>query len=558
MSIRIGGLASGIDTDQIISDLMKAQRTKVDKLKQDKIIVEWRQEIYNALNKDLANFILDTKKEFGLTSTSSSGSLLNKSVSSLEWVKKAASSDTGIADIISTRADAVTGSYSVSVSQIAKNFSAASQGDLGNLDTLKEQFGLNDTDVIKFTIESKDGVSQTFEYSGDDLNNKTILDMANDINSYRDSDGNDLGVKAVYDTSINRLFFQTTETGEANGFTITQEAEATVEFFTGTNDKLQLNLTSGAVNQGQDAILSFNGADNIRMASNQCTINNINLDLKAEGDFTVTVSTDVDAVYEKISAFVEKYNEIVSKLNDTLNEKRYRDYTPLTEEQKESMSEKEIELWEEKAKSGLIKGDGVLQSTYHSMRSGMYDNVAGVSGAFDQLTQIGISTQNYFSGSKGGQLEIDETNLKKAIQEDVDGVLELLFKEPGAGLDVADDKLSNNEIQQKRSESGLIRRLYDNITVGMKEIINKAGTGDNPELYRNVNSSILIDFVTEHGSISMLDKSISDYEDRIDDMNDYLTTVENRYWQQFTAMEKAIQDMNSQSTWLTQMFSSGQ
>lgn len=556
MSMRIGGLATGIDTDQIISDLMKAQKTKVDKLEQAKTIAEWKQEIYTSLNKDLANFIIDTKKELGLISSSSNGSLYNKSVSSMNWVKKTTSSDTDIAEVLSTRADAVNGTYSVSVTQIAENFSTASKGDLGYLNTLKDQFGLNDTDVIKFTIESKDGVSHTFEYSGEDLENLTIMDIVDDINSYQDENGNDLGIKAVYDGGVNRFFLQTSSTGEDNGFTITQEAEATVDFLTGSNDILQLNLTSGQEYHGKDAIFNFNGADGIKTSSNQITVNNISLELKATGAFNVTVSTDVDSVYEKISGFVEKYNEIIGKINDLTKEKRYRDYTPLTDEQKESMSETEIELWEEKAKSGLVKGDNVLQSTYYSMRSGMYSNVVGASGSFNLLTEIGITTQNYFTGSQGGQLEIDENKLREKIQEDVDGVLELLFKEPSDDLNVADSKLSNSQIQQKRSESGLIRRLYDNMIVGMKEIINKAGTGDNSELLRSVNSTMLIDFVTEYGSISILDKSISDYEDRIDDMNDYLTTVENRYWQRFTAMEKAIQEMNSQSSWLTQMFSS--
>ena len=104
--------------------------------------------------------------------TTSSGVILNKSVSSLEWVKKATSSDSDLADVAS-RADAVEGSYEVNVTALAKNFNVASVGDLGEVKSLKEQFNLTDTDVIKFTIKNKNdkdgGQTYTFEYKGSDL-----------------------------------------------------------------------------------------------------------------------------------------------------------------------------------------------------------------------------------------------------------------------------------------------------------------------------------------------------------------------------------------------------
>ena len=68
---------------------------------------------------------------------------------------------------------------------------------------------------------------------------------------------------------------------------------------------------------------------------------------------------------------------------------------------------------------------------------------------------------------------------------------------------------------------------------------------------------MLLDFVTTHGSISMIDKNIGQLEDRIDTINYYLVKREARYWQQFTAMEKAINQMNQQSAWLAEQFGGG-
>ncbi|MDD4146573.1 MAG: flagellar filament capping protein FliD, partial [Clostridia bacterium] len=107
------------------------------------------------------------------------------------------------------------------------------------------------------------------------------------------------------------------------------------------------------------------------------------------------------------------------------------------------------------------------------------------------------------------------------------------------------------------SQSGLITRLYDNAIAGMKNVITRAGIGGDSDLYRNVNSTILLDFVVDHGSISMLDRDVVRLEQRIRTLNQYLSKRETRYWKQFTAMEKAVNQMNQQSAWMAQQFGGG-
>lgn len=561
--LRIGGLASGMDIDQIVSDLMKVERTKVDKLEQDKQLLKWKQELYQEINLDFANFILDTKKEFGLTTTTSTGTLVNKSVSSLDWVKSATSSNESIATV-TAYASAVRGTYSITVDRLAENFSAASSSNIsiGDTSNIASQFGLDASDTIEFTIKTNKG-EKTFTYTN--LDTVALSDIVSDINSAN------LGVTAVYDSTIDRFFLQTDNTGSSNWVEITDTSTysggGNLDFITGSGSLLKLTYDNGGTStnlsdatrySGVDAQIDFGEAKDIVMSSNQFTINGISFNLKSTGSFTVQVATDVDAVYDKIKTFVEKYNEIVEKVSTKLTEKRYRDYLPLTKEQKEELSEKEIELWEEKAKSGLLRNDSILSRTMYNIRSGLYEQVSGVTGSYDQLTEIGITTESYLSGSTGGKLVIDETKLKEAIQNDVDSVLELLFKEPSEELSSkSESDMTAAEIEQKRSESGLINRLYDNMIAGMKEIINKSGPGDDSETFRNVKSNMLIDFVTKYSGISMLEKDISDIDKRIDDMYDYLDSVEDRYWRQFTAMEKAISQMNQQSMWLMSQLGGG-
>ncbi|WP_352418313.1 flagellar filament capping protein FliD [Proteiniborus sp.] len=561
-SIRITGLATGIDTDQMIKDLMKVERAKVDRVQQDKQVLQWRQELYNSINKDFANFILNTKKEFGLSGSTSTGAIFNKSLSSLNWVKRAVSSNESAVKV-STTSEAVNGSYDVTVHRLADGVKAASSANItkdgGNSENLASQFeGLTEGDIIRFRINDKE-----FSFNGTDK----ISDVVKQINA------SDAGVQVSYDASIDRFFIQTTTTGENAVLKVDALYDFNPETGTGTYsdagqkfiEALKLNVTSYDDNgnlipealgiettyKGVDAKITFNGAENITKSTNQFTINGINLDLRTTGSTTVRVDTDTDAVYDKIKGFVDKYNEIVDKMGKLLGEKQYRDYRPLTAEQKEAMKEKEIELWEEKAKSGLLRNDSIISSTMQNLRNSLYNGVEGIEGPFKALYEIGIDTEKWAAGAIGGKLEIDEEKLRKAISEDVDGVLDLLFKEAGPvpAKDANGNLIPGETVEGK---GGVITRMYNTMIEGMKQIVNKAGPGEESSLFRNINSKIMIDFVTNYGSISMLDKDISDIDNRISDLNALLIRKEDKYYNQFAAMEKFVQQMNNQGSWLMQ------
>lgn len=561
MNMRIGGLASGMDIDQLVSEMMRAERTKVDTITQDKTLLSWRQEAYQEVNRLLANFILDSKKDLGLTRVTSSGTLLSSGVNSLDWVKSATISNEDLAQV-QAATGAVAGTYQLKVSRLASNWSAASSaavsvGDKANLAT---QFGLADTDELNFTITTNLG---SVNIHKTDLSSVSLNDVIKEINQAN------IGVTALYDAELDRFFLQTKNTGVANTIEISDESRlsggGSGKFLTGSDNVLKLQYLDddGAAQEvahsitysGVDALFDFGAATGLTQSSNTFTLNNVNFTLKETGTATLNVATNVQGIYAKISDFVQKYNEMLEKTNGELSAKRYSDYRPLTDAQRESLSDKQAEKWEEKAKSGLLRNDSVLARTLSSIRSGLYEKVAGITGVFAQLTEIGITTESYDRGSRGGKLMIDSSKLTKAIERDADSVLELLFKKPESSLALKQEStLTAAEIAEKRSQSGLITRLYDNVIAGMKDVISKAGPGNDVELYRSVNSTMLIDFVVEHGSISMLDRDMSHLEKRIDTLEIYLAKKETRYWSQFTAMEKAMQRMNQQSAWIAQQF----
>lgn len=568
-NLRITGLASPFDTEEMVGKLMETEKVKLNRVEQDKQLLVWKREAYNDLNKDFANFILNTRKEFGLTTTTSTGAMVSNSYEKLTWVKSATSSNESVGTV-STTAKAMSGSYNVEVEQLAEGVKMASSSNItvegGTKDNLASQFGLNEGDVIKFSIDTKNGTKE-FEFTG----SQSINDVVKTINNAKVEVGEgdnkkevSLGVRAVYDANIDRFFFQTEDTGKEAELSIKADDEGSKKFING----LKLNhdgnaYVIGEKYNGQNAIINFDGAEGIEIGSNQFTINGMDFNIKSKGSFTTTVDTDIDAFYEKIEKFVEEYNKLVEKSNLLLTQKKHRSYQPLTADQKKEMDKKDIELWEEKAKSGVLRSDELISRTMRNSRTWMYENIEGVEGSFKHLTEIGISTEKFSQGSLGGKLSIDEIKLKEAIRKDADGVLELLFKSPDYGKGElegvtsykSDRELSSEQLQAKRKQSGIVTRLYDNLILGMQDIINKSGIGDDSNLYRNVKSNMLIDFVTKHSSISMIDKDVMKLESKIDDLNVYLFEKENHYYSKFAAMEKALSRMNQQSMWLMQQFS---
>lgn len=544
MVIRFGGLATGIDTEKLIQDMMRVQRLKVDRVEQQKTLSEWQREAYNKINRTFANFILESQKSFGFTQTTTRGGLLLQSVSSLNWVKSATPANQDIVKV-SARADAMDGTYNVEVVQLASNWSAASKHAIAADKTVKELLDFEGKEIYTFTLKTgktgEEGI--IIELKADD----TMATLAKKINDAG------IGVAAQYDRGTGLFFLQTKETGSESYIEFGADAE---ELFIDTlglryiDGGSPVSIETGKQYTGKNAIINFGAAENVEFQSNHFSLNGINFELKSEGSTTITVGTDVDGVYEKIKEFVENYNALLDVLNLAIREEKYRNFPPLTKEQKEAMSEKEIEAWESKAKSGLLRNDLYISSIISTMRSGLYEAVGNTENSDGlSLFNFGITTERYSMGSTGGKLVIDEEKLKDAIRNDVNQVLELFFAQP-------DSKITDQA--EKRNQTGIVSRLYGDIIDGMKRIITKAGPGDDASLYRSVDASMLIDFVSKQSSISLLDRDIQQYGERIDRLNAQLARVENRLWAQFVAMEKAIGEMNSRAAWLTQQLGGGQ
>ncbi len=500
-NMRVGGLASGMDIDQIVKDLMRAERVKVDKLTQNRQILEWQQEFYREINNKLRT-LRDLSFNMRLQGT---------------YLGKKASSSNEALISASGSASAINGVYDVTVEQLAKGVFVASEGDIAEYKaTLAEQFGI-EAEQLKFSI-ANNGVTAEFEISTD----KSIFELVSEINNWQNEDGVGLGIKVVYDQGLNRFFMQTTGTGKEQSITVSGDDAG---FF---NEHLKLTPLfdtdgSSVTLTGQDAIIDFNGSK-FQFSSNTVSVAGITLNLKGEGSATVTIAQDTEAVFDAIVKFINTYNETITAISDKLYERRYKDYPPLTDEQREQLSEEQQKKWEEKARSGILRNDPLLSSILTKMRMTMSAVVSGVKGEdpIDRLSDLGIkTTADYMSG----KLVIEnEDKLRQAIQDDLEGVMNLFTK--------------SSDVYE---EMGIARRLYQDVNSGINALIDKAGSSNS---YSQVDDSFI------GKAIKNIDKDIDRWEQR-------LKQIENRYWTQFTLMEKYINQMNQQSMWLAMQFSGG-
>lgn len=342
------------------------------------------------------------------------------------------------------------------------------------------------------------------------------------------------GVRMSYDSLNGKFVLESRETGVTTRINAADSSGGLLA---------SLSLTAENVT-GSDASITYddgiNGEQVITRSTNSFNINGIVFNLKKdfEGAAELSVTSDPTKAVELIKGFVEKYNELLDKINTKLAEKREYAYEPLTDEQKDAMTEDEIKRWEEKAKSGLLGGDSLLRAIVTELRNAVISNVEG---AGLTLADIGIKSNSWVDK---GKLYVDEEKLKKALAENPTGVFELFTRQSDVSYNSA---VGNASARNERfRESGLIYRFYDviqdnirTITIGGHRgaLLEKAGMTGDRSVFNNT-----------------LYQQIADYDRKIAELNDELIMKENRYYIQFAQLERLISEMNNQSMWLAQQF----
>ncbi len=597
MPNRITGMYSGLDTQGLIDDLMKAKRVKVDKIKKDKTKLEWKQEAWKDLNKELKSLYTGTVSNLRYSST---------------FRKKTTSVSNSNAVTVLTGSNAMNSVQSLSVKRLAASGYLTGQkvtsenGEDVTKSTLIKDLNLKDANGNPVSgLTAIDGAG-SFTLTSKGVSTKINIDSTTTISGLV-SQLNAAGVSANFDEKNQRLFIGAAASGAANDFSLTADnaigfsalsvlginvdpsqaenaatkaqyeklsamydtysamtreeainaitSDVTSEAYkmlkaemddpNGTDydaafDKLMEKLSfaansasagdsslysAGAVKlKGEDAQITLNGAT-FTSTSNTFDINGLTITVNDVAEnVTLTTKDDTDGIYDVVKNFLKKYNEIIGKMDKLYNAEVAKGYEPLTDEEKDAMSDSEVEKWETKIKDSIFRKDDTLGTVFNSMKDIMNQGFK-IGDKSLYLSDFGIGTLGYFDTPDGERslLHIDGDSddadtsgktdkLKAMIASDPDSVVSF-FTQLGAAL-------------------------YDKMT----------------KLSASSSTSSFGSFFED----KQMKTDLSDYTSKITQAEEKLNDFEDKYYNKFSKMEVALSKLNSQTSYISGLFGGGQ
>lgn len=501
MPIRMSGMISGLDTDAIIKELMSAQSMKKTVIEQNKEKLSWKKEKWEDLNTKL--YALYTEK---LSSLKLQGTYLTK---------KATSSNSEKAEATAT--NATNGSYSLTVERLASaqfvTGADISDKKLTASSKLVES-GMSAGQTITIRSGENFETEKSIEVTGD----MTITDFVERLKS--------AGVNASFDADNGRFYISAKDSGSSAGFTLesTNSSSTTglaaiglgdIDEELAANGQTAEDGTTMAIVGGQDAKLVLNGAT-ITSSKNSITANGLSINLKGSttvGEtINITVSNDVDAVYDKIKEFTKSYNELMTEMYDKFNAPSAKDYAMLTDEEKEAMSDEQVELWENKIKDSLLRRDSTLNSLMSTFRNAM-QKTADIDGKSYALSSFGIVTGVY---TEHGLIHINGN------------------AEDGQYADKTDD----------------LRTALEKDPEAVGKVLSKLFDGFYSDLTEKMSASTISSALTFYND-KQIQSQMDEYESQVKTWETRLEDIEDRYYKQFSGMEKAMADLQNQQSQLS-------
>ena len=333
--------------------------------------------------------------------------------------------------------------------------------------------------------------------------NMTLGQMTSAVNN------SDAGVTLSYDRMQDKFVFESkTVGGSLADLNISSDSSNLLTMLAGSGGAVAAEGTMAvAIINGEEVTQNSNSFDyrGIRITLNHTTE-------ASDEPINVTVKRDADKAVNAIKDFIDSYNSIIKKLEDLLNERKTKSeasYNPLTDEEKANMTEKQIEEWEAIAKKGIFRGDNGIERLVSNLRASFFEQIEGTGLS---ASAIGLSTGSYFDET-GGQIMVNEEKLRAAIEADPDKVADVFIK-----------------------------------------IDNSSGTPTGVGLLHKIDG-LMRDYVntTQSNSISALEKSLTEANDRIAKMEERMWMEEERLYRQFAAMESAMSKMQQQGDWFGSM-----
>lgn len=403
-----------------------------------------------------------------------------------------------------------------------------------------------------------DGNALNLRINGVAIEGLTKDSSINDILSKINSTTN-AGVKATYVDATGQFMLVSSETGA--GREISLDSNLSKVLFgqgakgnDGTINVDKYNKDAG-VDEGKNAIICVsygNGVDvKMERASNTFDLEGLSVTVsgafggkfekdattgkevwKADsaGGVTFTAKADVDGIVERVKGFFEDFNKLAGDVNKEITTRPDSSYGPLTDEQKKEMDETSIENWENRAKQGMLYGDSAMRDLSTDVQ-GIFLKLMNNVG-FEELKAMGITYSDDYGD--GGTISFDESKFRAAVEKDSEAVGNVFTGggEVSKGLvDIMDETFTPYATRySSKNGGGTGKGSYG-------RLIEIAGSEKKPTTLLN----------------NQLYRDIEDIQDLIERLQSQLKSEQDRYISQFTTMETLLNQMNTQSSYLSQL-----
>ncbi len=577
MAMRVSGINSGLDTDAIVQELVSAYSKKTEKYTKEQTKLGWKQEAWKELNTKVYSLY----NSVGKMRYSSAYSMKKTTVSDTTKATVTASGEavngTQKLHVLSTaQSGYLTGGKLAFRKEVTKDgVTTLEKTELKDKDGNPEKLtsttklsalgytdGKDTTLDIHTTNEKGEAVTQKITLGKD----STIQDV---VSALREN-----GLNASFDENNGRLFVSSKDTGKAADFTISasttkkipktdddgnlvkdKDGNVVMEEIEMSDDesasskKLLGLLGLDTVNNtydnqavkidGRDAVISLNGVKYTN-TTNDFAINGLNVSVTGVTDdvtdpenvdlstlddstaITITTTTDSQGIYDKVKDFLTEYNNIINEITKLYNADSAGSYEPLTDDEKDKMSDTEIEKWETKIKDSLLRRDTSLGTIMNSMMTAMSSPIT-IDGKDYSLSSFGIQTLGYLNAAKNEQnaYHIDGDEDDENTSGNKDKLMDAITKNPDTVID-------------------FMKQLSTNLYKAMDQQMQSSSLRSRYKIYNDKELD---------KEYSNLTKTIKQWESKVSDKEDY-------YYKKFSNMETAMSKLQSQTSSLSSMLGS--
>ncbi len=340
----------------------------------------------------------------------------------------------------------------------------------------------------------------------------------------------DAGVTMEYSKLENKFVVTANDMG--NGGDVKIEANA----FTAALGLAANETTALSADIGKNAIFEIDGVE-VYHNANAYDIDGVTINFDGAeigSEYEIDVSKDFDTVKKTIKDFVDDYNKMVEEVFKYIDTAPKRDannnlYEPLTDAEKEEMTEKEIEKWEDFAKQGILYNDSTVSGIMSRLRSVLYTSITLEDGSKFNLYSMGVKTTSFLDGNPDdaalGKLTIDEDKLEKAFREKPEAITQL-FTDSENGVMSKVNKVIESAVKSSSTSQG--------------SLIRKAGLATGTSAKNNA----------IYRQMEQINKRIETLKKRYETKEDY-------WWSVFTNLEKMMSNMNSQMSYMQSYLGGG-